>query len=150
MISKIQRFLDKNYTVFIFFISFSAVLGSLYFSDILLIEPCYLCWWQRIFMYPLFALTLVSLVFKTRLQKLHVLALAVPGFIFAVYHYLLQTFGLFKEFSACTSTAKPCDVIDINYLGFITIPFLSLLAFTTIIVIIVASTKRSRLQFWKK
>ena len=101
-------------------------------------------------MYPLFALSLASLVFKIRLQKLHVLALSVPGFIFALYHYLLQTFGLFKEFSACTSAAKPCDVIDVNYLGFITIPFLSLLAFAFINVMIVASVKRSRLQFWKK
>lgn len=150
MLNRLQTPLDKNYILFIFFITFSGVLGSLYFSDVLLIEPCYLCWWQRVFMYPLFALTLISLVFKIRLQKLHVLALAVPGFLFALYHYLMQTFGLFKEFSSCTATATPCDVIDVNYFGFITIPFLSLIAFTTILLIVVLSVKRSRLQFWKR
>lgn len=150
MLNKLQTFLDKNYNLFIFLLTFSGVLGSLYFSDVLLVEPCYLCWWQRIFLYPLFALTLVSLVFKIRLQKLYILSLAIPGFIFALYHYVLQTFGLFKEFSACTSTAKPCDVVDVSYFGFITIPLLSLMAFTTIILIIILSVKRSRLQFWKK
>lgn len=150
MINKIQKTLDQNYMTLIFLIAFSAVLGSLYFSDVLLIDPCYLCWWQRIFMYPLFALTLASLVLKVRLQKIHILALAIPGFLFALYHYLLQTFGLFKEFSACTSAAKPCDVVDVNYFGFITIPFLSLMAFIAIILIVLFSIKRSRLQFWKK
>jgi len=150
MITKLQEFLDKNYTLFIFLITFTAVLGSLYFSDVLLIPPCYLCWWQRIFMYSLFGLTLSSLIFKIRLQKIHVLSLAVPGFLFAFYHYLLQTFGLFKEFSSCTTSATPCDAIDVNYFGFITIPFLSLMAFTTIILIVVLSVRRTRLQFWKK
>lgn len=150
MLNKLQIFLDKNYSLLIFIITFSGVLGSLYFSDVLLVEPCYLCWWQRIFLYPLFALTLISLVFKIRLQKLYILALAVPGFIFALYHYVLQTFGLFKEFSACTSTAKPCDVVDVSYFGVITIPLLSLMAFTTIILIVILSVRRSRLQFWKK
>lgn len=100
-------------------------------------------------MYPLFALTLVSLVFKIRLQKLYVLALAIPGSLFALYHYLLQSFGLFKEFSACTASANPCDVIDVNYFGFITIPFLSFLGFVAVILIVVFSVKKSRLKFWR-
>ncbi|AIE32016.1 GerB family spore germination protein [Bacillus thuringiensis serovar kurstaki str. HD-1] len=32
--------------------SFIATLGSLYFSEIMKFEPCVLCWYQRIFMYP--------------------------------------------------------------------------------------------------
>ncbi len=146
MINKVQNFLENNYTLLIFMISFSSVLGSLYFSDVLLIEPCYLCWWQRIFMYPLFFLTTASLVFKIRLQKLLILSLSLPGLLFATYHYLMQTFGLFKEFAACTSAAKPCDVVDIAYLGFITIPFLSLCAFITINLIVVLSVKRSKVR----
>jgi disulfide bond formation protein DsbB len=150
MYKKLQTFLDEKYTLIIFLISFTSVIGSLYFSDVLLIEPCYLCWWQRIFMYPLFLISLASLIFKTRLQKVFILALAIPGFIFAVYHYLMQTFGIFKEFSACTTAAKPCDVVDVNYFGFITIPFLSLLAFTFILFLVIGSTKKSRITFWKR
>lgn len=150
MFKKLQEFLDTQYTTFIFTITFFAVIGSLYFSDVLLIEPCYLCWWQRIFIYPIFLLTLVSLLFKIRLQKLYILALSVPGFIFALYHYLLQTFGLFKEFSACTGTSRPCDVPEISYFGFITIPFLSLLALIAINFIVILSIKKSRITFWKK
>jgi len=139
MLIKIQDLSNKYYLHVIFLFSFASVIGSLYFSNVLMIEPCYLCWWQRIFMYPLFFLSAVSLIFKIRLQKLHVLALTIPGFLFALYHYLMQTFGLFKEFSTCVATSKPCDAVDVVYLGFITIPFLSLMAFIVINLIVISS-----------
>ncbi|CAG1022685.1 hypothetical protein DOJK_01832 [Patescibacteria group bacterium] len=97
-------------------------------------------------MYPLFFLSAVSLIFKIRLQKLHVLALTIPGLLFALYHYLMQTFGLFKEFSTCTATSKPCDAVDVVYLGFITIPFLSLMAFIVINLIVISSVNFPTLQ----
>lgn len=139
MVKKIQTLCRENYIYVVFLFSFVSVIGSLYFSNVLLIEPCYLCWWQRIFMYPLFFLSAVSLVFKIKLQKLHVLALSIPGLLFALYHYLMQTFGWFKEFSTCTGTAKPCDSIDVVYLGFITIPFLSLAAFVVINLVVLGA-----------
>ena len=44
-------------------VSITAVLGSLYFSEIRGFIPCELCWIQRIFMYPI-ALILAIAVFR--------------------------------------------------------------------------------------
>ena len=38
-----------------------ATLGSLFFSEVMEIQPCVLCWYQRIFMYPLVVIFLVGL-----------------------------------------------------------------------------------------
>ncbi|KAA0806277.1 disulfide bond formation protein B, partial [Bacillus sp. AY2-1] len=45
-----------------FFVSFIATIGSLYFSEIKGFIPCELCWYQRIFMYPIPLLILISII----------------------------------------------------------------------------------------
>ncbi|HDX9707084.1 TPA: disulfide bond formation protein B, partial [Bacillus thuringiensis] len=45
-------------------VSFIATCGSLYLSEILKFEPCNLCWYQRIFMYPLVILLGVAIIKK--------------------------------------------------------------------------------------
>ena len=42
----------ENGLIFISIVSLVATLGSLYFSEIRGFEPCTLCWYQRILMYP--------------------------------------------------------------------------------------------------
>ncbi|MGR5922655.1 disulfide bond formation protein B [Bacillus pacificus] len=44
------------------FISLIATCGSLYFSEILGFTPCNLCWYQRIFMYPLIFLIIIAMI----------------------------------------------------------------------------------------
>jgi hypothetical protein len=39
-----------------------ATLGSLYFSEIMHLVPCTLCWFQRIFMYPLTLILAVGIL----------------------------------------------------------------------------------------
>lgn len=48
--------------------------GSLYMSEILLWEPCKLCWVQRIFMYPLVLLLGIALTAVTGDFPLHLAA----------------------------------------------------------------------------
>ena len=43
----------ENSLLMIWVVSFVATLGSLYFSEVRGYEPCELCWYQRIFMYPI-------------------------------------------------------------------------------------------------
>jgi disulfide bond formation protein DsbB len=138
---KVQQFLEAYYTHMVFFISSSAVFGSLYYSEILKIAPCYLCWYQRIFMYPLFLLTGLSLIGNEKFPKKYILVLTIPGMFVAFYHYLVQSFGLFKEFLSCAPSI-PCDVIDVQYFGFITLPLLSLVSFFIINLIILITLKR--------
>ncbi len=108
-----------------------AMLGSLYFSEVLHWAPCTLCWYQRILMYPLTLLLLIGILRRDDGIPFYVLPFSVLGIIVSTYHYLLQKTDLFQEAAAC-SIGVPCSVDYLNWLGFITIPFLALTAFIII------------------
>jgi len=46
-------FIDKHFLVLSFLISLFASVFPLVYSEVANFLPCYLCWWQRIFMFPL-------------------------------------------------------------------------------------------------
>lgn len=110
-----------------------AMCGSLYFSEVIGFIPCTFCWYQRILMYPLTIVIAVGILRRDRHLPLYVLPLSVVGIGVATYHYLLQKTDLFSELSTC-QVGVPCSGVWINWLGFITIPFLALIAFFIITV----------------
>lgn len=117
---------------FAWLVSLVATLGSLYFSEIKGFIPCELCWYQRIAMYPL-ALILGIATFKQDFSvKKYVLPIAIIGWCISVFHYLEQKVPGFAQIKPCTN-GVPCNMEYINWLGFITIPFLAFIAFTLII-----------------
>lgn len=111
--------------------AWAATLGSLYFSEILNFIPCSLCWYQRILMYPLAVILLVGLIRRDEGIFYYVLPFSVIGVILSTYHYLLQKTDIFTSSAVC-DTGIPCTTTWINLLGFITIPFLALIAFLII------------------
>ncbi|MBL4954481.1 disulfide oxidoreductase [Neobacillus sp. OS1-32] len=110
-----------------------ATLGSLYFSEVMHFIPCTLCWYQRIFMYPL-AIILAIAVYRndTGIYK-YVLPLSVIGMLISGYHILLQKVPALQPFEMC-KYGVPCSRDYLNWLGFITIPMLAFTAFTIITV----------------
>ena len=79
-----------------------STLGSLFFSEIMEFAPCALCWYQRIFMFPLVLILLVGLFpFDKSIIK-YALPLALAGWGFAFYHYLLYS-GFIPE------SLQPCS-----------------------------------------
>lgn len=134
--AKIKIFVVNNYMIFIFLISFASVVGSLMFSEIYHLDPCKLCWYQRIFMYPIAILSLVSILFRIHLRKAFVLALCVPGMLIALYQYALQLTAGGSDVNLCGGSVS-CNFIDFKLLGFITIPLMSFLAFLLINLIVV-------------
>ena len=107
--------------------------GSLFFSDILHYVPCALCWWGRIFMYPLVIIIGIGILRRERHWIPYALPLTLAGTGLALYHSLLQ-WGIIPEIIKPCVISVPCTTKYINLLGFITIPFLELLAFLTIAV----------------
>ena len=107
-----------------------ATLGSLYFSEVKGWTPCELCWYQRIFMYPLVILILVGLIRRDANLVYYVLPMSVIGMVIAAYHYLLQM-GVFTE-STCGIDQVSCAVRTQAWFGFVTIPLLSFVAFVVI------------------
>jgi disulfide bond formation protein DsbB len=113
-----------------FGIALTALLGSLYYGEIAGFVPCILCWYQRILMYPLALILLVGILKHDEGVFDYALPFSVLGMGVSTYHYLIQLHVI--AHSAVCSVASPCDVRDVNYLGFVTIPLMSLAAFTAI------------------
>lgn len=111
-----------------------AMLGSLYFSNVLGYLPCDLCWYQRILMYPLAGILTIGILRRDEDLPYYVLPLSLIGQGLSTYHYLLQKTQIFGTTTACMS-GVPCNTMWINWLGFITIPFLAMSAFFIITVL---------------
>ncbi len=122
----------KKYIVYLAWIqSIFATLGSLYYSEIMHYTPCVLCWYQRIFMYPLVLLLLVGILRKDKKIYQYVLPMSIVGWGIALYHVLLQK-GIISEALAPCVAGVSCVTKYAGYFGFITIPVMSLTAFTII------------------
>lgn len=117
---------------FLWLLSLVATAGSLFFSEVMLLAPCVLCWYQRIAMYPLVLLFGLAL-FPLDLGILRYTRwLTGVGFGIAVYHNLLY-YHLIPESLAPCKQGISCTTVQLEWLGFITIPLLSLTAFGLIL-----------------
>ncbi|WP_246828768.1 disulfide oxidoreductase [Nosocomiicoccus sp. HMSC067E10] len=127
----------------IFIVSLIATLGSLYFSEIRNYIPCELCWYQRILMYPLTIISLIAIIKNDIKANIYILSMSVFGFLIGIYHYSLQKLPAIQDgFNACSDNT--CTVTYVNYLGFITIPFMSLTAFFIIIILSIFTFKKEK------
>lgn len=119
-----------------------ASLGALFMSEIMGFAPCVLCWYQRIFMFPLVFVLAAGLFPLDPKVLRYALPLAVVGLLVAGFHVLL-TMGIIPETMAPCRQGIPCQTIQVEWFGFVTIPLLSFLAFLTINGLLLASTIRS-------
>lgn len=116
-------------------------LGSLFFSEVMDFPPCSLCWYQRIFMYPLVLVLMVGLFpFDAKVVR-YALPLAIAGWLVALYHTLLYE-GVIPESAAPCSQGVSCAEVYIEIFGFLSIPVLSLLSFTAVTLLLVTLKKR--------
>ncbi len=111
-----------------------ATLGSLFYSEVIHFEPCRLCWFQRIAMYPMAIVLLVGAIRREYQVKFYALPLALTGLAISVYHYLIQHFPSL-EGTSCNPD-NPCSNIYVEMFGFITIPFMAGAGFILIAVLL--------------
>lgn len=109
-----------------------STLGSLFFSYVMGFAPCVLCWYQRIFLFPLVILLAMGLFPFDRSVIKYALPLTLAGWLTALYHNLLYA-GIIPESIQPCSRGVSCTEKYIDLFGFITIPMLALLSFSTII-----------------
>ncbi|MEK3799532.1 disulfide oxidoreductase [Peribacillus sp. FSL H8-0477] len=122
-----------NFLFFAWAISIIATFGSLYFSEIKQYEPCELCWYQRILMYPFTVILGIAVIKKDYQISLYTMILAGIGALISTYHYLIQKVTFFADHAAACGRV-PCTGSYINWFGFITIPFLAGTAFILIFI----------------
>lgn len=143
MIEKSSKWIQNNLIFIGWLVALGAVIGSMALSEILNLKPCALCWYQRIFMFPLAFILGVGVYRKDNKAVYYVLPLSIVGLIIAFYHTLLQ-WGIIKEVITTCSIDSSCAKPQINWFGFITIPFMSLLAFLTITAIMYLQIRVSK------
>lgn len=119
-----------------------ASLGALFMSEVMGFAPCVLCWWQRIFMFPLvLILALGMFPFDPKVLR-YALPLALIGLAVAAFHVLL-TMGIIPEALAPCRQGIPCKTIQVEWFGFVTIPLLSFAAFLAINGLLIAAYRSS-------
>jgi len=119
-----------------------SAMGSLFFSYVMEFAPCVLCWYQRIFLFPLVIILVVGLFpFDKSIVK-YALPLAITGWLTAAYHNLLYA-GIIPESIQPCSQGVSCTEEYIKLFGFLSIPLLSLLSFTTIITLLIILYRRT-------
>ena len=136
----IFAFFSKNAVKFSFIVALIAMLGSLFFSEIAGYEPCKLCWFQRIFMYPqVFLLALALWKKEIIVASRNSIMLSIIGAVIAGYHYLLQI-GVAPELPcSATGYSVACSQRFIMSFGYITIPMMAFTAFLLILVFLLSN-----------
>ena len=119
-------------------VAVTATLGSLYYSEIADFIPCRLCWFQRIFMYPM-AIVLPIAAFRRDFGiRIYMIAFPVIGLGISNYHYLVQRVPTLSQGGSCDATA-PCSSAYVETFDFVTIPFMAGCGFLLIGVLLAAT-----------
>jgi len=121
---KVQMFLGRNSVLLAFLISLVAIVGSLFYSEVIGYEPCVLCWWQRVFLYPLVIIFGMALWKKLSSAFLYSIPFIILGGIIAVYQSYISLGG--NSILPCTAVGSACAKVYVMSFGYITIPFMSL------------------------
>ena len=127
------RFKDQYFLIFVYLVAMIATLGSLFYSEVAGYEPCKLCWYQRILMYPQAILYMVALAKNDMKVGVYGVALSVVGGAIALYHYLQQIGVITASVCGLVGFSVSCSQRFSTSYGYITIPMMALIAFLLII-----------------
>ena len=112
-----------------------STLGALFLGEVMGYTPCQFCWYQRIAMFPLvFVLAAGLFPFDPKVVR-YALPLAIAGWLLAVFQMALIA-GLIPESVTPCQKGVPCSDLQVVWFGFISIPLLSVLAFSSIIALL--------------
>lgn len=129
---KIPAWFRKKSILLAFIVATTSTLGSLFFSEVAQYDPCKLCWFQRIFMYPLTLLLGVALWKKDKGVRKYVMPMCVIGATIAAYHYVIYVSA--KASSVC-SVDTSCIIDYFTEFGYVNIPMMALTGFVLICVL---------------
>ena len=142
--NKFLDYIDQHFFILSFLISLMASVFPLVYSEIIHFLPCYLCWMQRVFMFPLVFMFGIAFWDKDRRVVRYALPLLCIGFFISVYQNFFYYFG--------ENSSLPCDASGVScyqhlvseFGGYISIPMLALTAFFALLTLLAVS------HFYKK
>lgn len=138
---KMYALFERYAFPFGFFVSLFAMLGSLYYQFYLHIQPCELCWFGRIFIYPQVFIFGMAWYKNDRRIFDYIMMLSVVGGLISVYHHYLQLgYDLLKPCSTAPFAVDCATPTFIEY-GFVTYPLMGVV--TLVLTFLIAfSAKR--------
>jgi disulfide bond formation protein DsbB len=143
--NKYLAFIDKHYLQLGLIISLAAGLFSLVYSEIIGFAPCYLCWYQRVFTYPMIFIFGVAIWAKDRKVVKYTLPMLVVGFVISVYQNFVYYFTPDAANIPCDASGVSCyQHLVSEFGGYISLPMLALTTFVGLITIVLVA------HFYKK
>lgn len=119
----------------VFLISTVGVIASLVYSEIFGFIPCGLCWFQRIFLYPIAVLSGLALWKRDRAVADYLIALSIPGAVIALYQHYLQMGGSTLIECPATGAGADCAQRFLFEFGYITFPLIAFSSFALLCVL---------------
>ncbi|MBT9466673.1 MAG: disulfide bond formation protein B [Hydrogenophaga sp.] len=120
-----------------------STLGALFIGEVMGMTPCLLCWYQRIFMFPLALILGMAAFAEDRRGAVYALPLALIGVAVAAYHTALVAGWVPKWWVPC-GTGPSCSDQSLEILDGIQIPWLSLAAFIAIAILLFVYLRKTR------
>lgn len=127
------KYLKRRGILFAWIIALTATFGSLFYSEVAGYNPCKLCWFQRVLMYPQAIILGLGLKYKDKNVWRYALGLSIPGAVIAGYHYLLQIGLLPSLVCDAVGYSVSCSQRFVMTFGYVTIPLMAFTAFVMII-----------------
>jgi len=115
-----MSWLRAHYLYFAWILALGGFLISVYFGEVLNLEPCRLCWYQRIAIFPLALFLGIAAYKHDRKIAVYCLPLVVFGALAAIYQSISQLFPSLHSAFLCGATQ--CTISGIS-------PFLSAAGF---------------------
>jgi len=120
-----------------------ATSAALFIGEVMGMTPCLLCWYQRIFMFPLALILGMAAFGNDRRGAIYGLPLALGGMAVAAYHTALIAGWVPQWWTPC-GAGPSCSNQALVILGNVQIPWLSLLAFTAIVLFLFVHLRKTR------
>ncbi|MDO8530248.1 MAG: disulfide bond formation protein B [bacterium] len=141
----IKRFfawISRRAILLAFLVALVSTAASLFYSNVVGFAPCDLCWFQRIFMYPLVILFGVALIKKDSRVVMYTLPTAIVGGIISLYqNYIYYSNGGLNAICQFTGLGVSCTKRYVFEFGYVTIPVMALTAFALIITLLLLSKR---------
>lgn len=124
-------------------IALVATLAALFLGEVMGMTPCLLCWYQRIFMFPLALILGMAAFAEDRRGAVYAMPLALGGAVVSGYHSALLAGWVPTWWVPCGS-GPSCSKQNLEIFGSVQIPWLSLLAFAAIAILLFVYLRKSR------
>lgn len=139
--TQLLSFVSKHVLPLGFLVTLGGMVLSLYYSEVLHVVPCDLCWYQRIFMYSQVFMFGYAWYRKDRSVLPYTFLLSFVGLLIAIYQHMLQIgYDMYKPCSTAPF-AVDCSKPTFIEFGFVTFPFMAVVLFLTVILLMVTSMK---------